>query len=242
MAQPETPKQWEKNVGGSAPVSQQLAPNTYASETALTSPEADVVTKSGSQLQQNESASDSTSPAFLQAATAAPPPEASPNPRSCVTCRRRKVRCNKHHPCSNCIKAKIECVYPSPGRAPRKSKKPRDTELLARLRNLENIVKNLGGPDAINGNPSSLSLKKPTLHQNSAIEQPGNYANTSDAVQQDATIKSEVPDTSEIEENMGKLMVEEGGSQYVSHRFWTTFGKTVRLYLLFPWQPTFYKY
>ncbi|EZF29369.1 hypothetical protein H109_01567 [Trichophyton interdigitale MR816] len=227
MAQPETTKQWEKNVGGSAPGSQQLAPNTYASETALTSPEADVVTKGGSQLQQNESASDSTSPAFPQTVTTAPPPETSPNPRSCVTCRRRKVRCNKHHPCSNCIKAKIECVYPSPGRAPRKSKKPRDTELLARLRTLENIVKNLGGPDAINGNPSSLPLKKTTLHQNSAIEQPENYANTSDAMQQDATIKSEAPDTSEIEENMGKLMVEEGGSQYVSHRFWTSFGKTV---------------
>lgn len=171
MAQPETTKQWEKNVGGSAPGSQQLAPNTYASETALTSPEADVVTKGGSQLQQNESASDSTSPAFPQTVTTAPPPETSPNPRSCVTCRRRKVRCNKHHPCSNCIKAKIECVYPSPGRAPRKSKKPRDTELLARLRTLENIVKNLGGPDAINGNPSSLPLKKTTLHQNSETAQ-----------------------------------------------------------------------
>ncbi|TKA57841.1 hypothetical protein B0A49_11751, partial [Cryomyces minteri] len=66
------------------------------------------------------------------------------NPRSCVTCRKRKVRCDKLHPCNNCSKAHIECVFPSPGRAPRKARKPPDSELLARLRRLEGVVKSLG--------------------------------------------------------------------------------------------------
>lgn len=69
------------------------------------------------------------------------------NPRSCVTCRKRKVKCDKLHPCSNCNRAHIECVFPAPGRAPRKVRKigdGRDKELLERLRRLEGVVKGLG--------------------------------------------------------------------------------------------------
>ena len=69
------------------------------------------------------------------------------NPRSCVTCRKRKVKCDKIHPCTNCNRARIECIYPAPGRAPRKVRKigdGRDKELLERLRRLEGVVKNLG--------------------------------------------------------------------------------------------------
>ncbi|ERS96532.1 hypothetical protein HMPREF1624_06736 [Sporothrix schenckii ATCC 58251] len=40
-------------------------------------------------------------------------------PRSCVTCRQRKVRCDKLSPCSNCRRADIPCVLPSMERPPR---------------------------------------------------------------------------------------------------------------------------
>merc|ERR1712072_515669 len=69
------------------------------------------------------------------------------NPRSCVTCRKRKVKCDRLYPCTNCNKAHIECVFPAPGRAPRKPRKPgdgRDKELLERLRRLEGVVKGMG--------------------------------------------------------------------------------------------------
>src|SRR2546423_9052138 len=67
------------------------------------------------------------------------------NQRSCVTCRRRKVRCDKIHPsCTNCSKAGIECVFPGPGRAKRKTRKPQDAELLARLKKLEGVIQSLG--------------------------------------------------------------------------------------------------
>ncbi|KAJ2897442.1 transcriptional regulatory protein [Zalerion maritima] len=79
------------------------------------------------------------------------------NPRSCVTCRRRKVRCDKQMPCSNCRRAHSACVFPAPGRAPRRPR-PRDpnappkqgstereAELMRRLRKLEGIVEELSG-------------------------------------------------------------------------------------------------
>ncbi|KAI1119272.1 fungal-specific transcription factor domain-containing protein [Nemania sp. NC0429] len=83
-------------------------------------------------------------------------PSAALNPRSCVTCRRRKVRCDKHMPCGNCRKAQIQCVFPAPGRAPRRprAKDPnappkqtseREIELMKRLRKLESIVEDLSG-------------------------------------------------------------------------------------------------
>ncbi|OIW23815.1 hypothetical protein CONLIGDRAFT_657415 [Coniochaeta ligniaria NRRL 30616] len=79
------------------------------------------------------------------------------NPRSCVTCRRRKVRCDKHMPCGNCRRAQISCIFPAPGRAPRRPrpkdpnappKQPsseREMELVKRLRKLEGIVEELSG-------------------------------------------------------------------------------------------------
>ncbi|KAK3299833.1 fungal-specific transcription factor domain-containing protein [Chaetomium fimeti] len=84
-------------------------------------------------------------------------PSAALNPRSCVTCRRRKVRCDKHMPCSNCRRGQIPCIFPAPGRAPRRvrpkdpnapAKQPsseRELELMKRLRKLEGIVEDLSG-------------------------------------------------------------------------------------------------
>lgn len=39
--------------------------------------------------------------------------------RSCLICRRRKVRCDKASPCSNCRRANVACVVPSDDRPPR---------------------------------------------------------------------------------------------------------------------------
>ncbi|CAJ2504431.1 Uu.00g118250.m01.CDS01 [Anthostomella pinea] len=83
-------------------------------------------------------------------------PSSTLNPRSCVTCRKRKVRCDKHMPCGNCRKALIQCVFPAPGRAPRrprpkdpnappKQTSEREIELMKRLRKLEGIVEDLSG-------------------------------------------------------------------------------------------------
>lgn len=107
------------------------------------------------------------------------------NPRSCVTCRKRKVKCDKTHPCSNCNRAHIECVFPSPGRAPRKVRKlgnGKDKELLERLRRLEGVVKGLGvdglaleegegnksSPEGVNGNGATIRRESSGDQLNSA--------------------------------------------------------------------------
>ncbi len=84
-------------------------------------------------------------------------PTAELNPRSCVTCRRRKVRCDKLMPCSNCRRAMVPCIFPAPERAPRRPRRKdlntlkshqsseRELELLKRLRKLEGIVEELSG-------------------------------------------------------------------------------------------------
>ncbi len=71
---------------------------------------------------------------------------------SCVNCRRRKVRCDRRHPCAPCTKNKSECVFPSSGRIPRRGRdasypKPlakKQAELVGRLRRLEAMVGDLG--------------------------------------------------------------------------------------------------
>ncbi|KAH6876714.1 fungal-specific transcription factor domain-containing protein [Thelonectria olida] len=47
--------------------------------------------------------------------------------RSCVTCRRRKVKCDKAVPCANCVRHGVACVFPPPGRSRRKPR-PRAAE------------------------------------------------------------------------------------------------------------------
>ncbi|KAH8734650.1 fungal-specific transcription factor domain-containing protein [Ilyonectria robusta] len=103
------------------------------------------------------------------------------NPRSCVTCRRRKVRCDKQMPCSNCRRAQIPCVFPAPGRAPRqprprdpnappKNSSQREVELVKRLRKLEGIVEELSGQievESAGKGPSSAS--SPDVVHNNAL-------------------------------------------------------------------------
>lgn len=110
------------------------------------------------------------------------------NPRSCVTCRRRKVRCDKHMPCSNCRRAQIPCIFPAPGRAPRRPrpkdpnappKQPsseREMELMKRLRKLEGIVEELSGQievETARNNSSSGNSPEATAHNGGDTHTPG---------------------------------------------------------------------
>ncbi|CAM1507764.1 Fc.00g046120.m01.CDS01 [Cosmosporella sp. VM-42] len=79
------------------------------------------------------------------------------NPRSCVICRKRKVRCDKTMPCANCRRTQFACMFPAPARARRQPRpkdpnalpKPgtseREADLVKRLRKLESVVNELSG-------------------------------------------------------------------------------------------------
>ncbi|KAL4774560.1 hypothetical protein BDW60DRAFT_160403 [Aspergillus nidulans var. acristatus] len=70
-------------------------------------------------------------------------------PKSCLACRKRKVRCDRQLPCTNCSRWSVECIYPSPVRkCPRVRTKPRtrtsnDQALHDRIHTLEAQISGL---------------------------------------------------------------------------------------------------
>ncbi|KAJ5206849.1 Transcription factor [Penicillium cf. griseofulvum] len=172
-----------------------------------------------------------TATAPRQAATEAQ----SSTSRSCVTCRRRKVRCDKRSPCSNCTKAGIDCIFPPPGRAPRKSKRPPDAELLSRLRRLEGVIDHLRGSGNTEAASSSAHVSSPTT--GSSTSRSEHTAPTSipteSPKQADGSVcpfaesdpKKLAPD--KFENEFGRLVIDEGRSRYVSNRLWTSLGDEV---------------
>ncbi|PWY82107.1 hypothetical protein BO70DRAFT_291865 [Aspergillus heteromorphus CBS 117.55] len=105
-----------------------------------------------------------------------PGPEAPKHRLACSLCARRKVKCDKGDPCSNCLKARAECLYDSAA-IHRPRKRAADEELLARLARYEDLMRQhnvdftpyanswvhsgLEGP--IKENPESPQLKYPSL-------------------------------------------------------------------------------
>ncbi|OTB03781.1 hypothetical protein M426DRAFT_23509 [Hypoxylon sp. CI-4A] len=81
---------------------------------------------------------------------------------SCVLCQQRKVRCDKSKPCSNCVKAGVECrvVPPQPPR--RRKKRIPERDLVERLRKYETLLSQNGiefdslGPDVKIVDPGSV--------------------------------------------------------------------------------------
>jgi hypothetical protein len=155
--------------------------------------------------------------------------------RSCVTCRRRKVRCDKKSPCSNCAKAGIDCIFPPPGRAPRKSKRPPDAELLSRLRRLEGVIDHLRGSGNTEGASTSAQAPSPTTGSStsrsehtapaSVPAEPQNQAGGSVCPFAESDPKKLAPD--KFENEFGRLVIDEGRSRYVSNRLWTSLGDEV---------------
>ncbi|CAK41409.1 uncharacterized protein BO96DRAFT_482510 [Aspergillus niger CBS 101883] len=60
--------------------------------------------------------------------------------RSCRRCSQKKIRCDKSQPCASCIKSASECIFPGPGRAQRRKKRPLKAQLVSRLKSLEKEV------------------------------------------------------------------------------------------------------
>ncbi|KAI9773754.1 MAG: hypothetical protein M1835_006104 [Candelina submexicana] len=151
-----------------------------------------------------------------------------PNPRSCTTCRRRKVACNKQRPCANCAKAGIECIFPPPGRAPRRAKKPPDTELLARLRRLEGVVERVGvrvgENEAMTGLVGSHDTTRSASHEES---DEGSGPPLREQEFPSRPTMSIEPKVLDIE--LGRLAMTEGKSRYVSNNFWASLSDEVSL-------------
>ncbi len=61
----------------------------------------------------------------------------------CASCQRRRVKCDRLSPCTNCITHGQECKQPDSRRAPRKPRKPTNASVLERVRQLEHTLEHL---------------------------------------------------------------------------------------------------
>ncbi|KAI1091932.1 fungal-specific transcription factor domain-containing protein [Rostrohypoxylon terebratum] len=152
--------------------------------------------------------------------------------RSCVTCRTRKVRCDKSSPCSNCRRANIPCVFPNLDKPPRWARRleriansakaaqeneqvdPNVSQVMDRLRSLEGLVKELssqleqahasarGSPSASANSPENSGLDRDTGHHPDP--------------------PSSVPHMSNVQSSFGRMVLGDAGqSRYVSSGFWS---------------------
>ena len=142
-----------------------------------------------------------------KATAAAGPALPTAGQRTCVTCRRRKVKCDKLSPCSNCVRGHLACSFPLPVRAPRKPPRkgvaaavsPEHKALVERLRALEGVVQNLSGAD-----------------------KPQGVAGASPGADDDADSRSATPgdhveaaaEAAGLDKGFGRLVIEEGKSTY----------------------------
>ncbi|KAH7482695.1 hypothetical protein FOMA001_g6593 [Fusarium oxysporum f. sp. matthiolae] len=149
------------------------------------------------------------------------------NPRSCVTCRRRRVRCDKTMPCSNCRRAQCDCIYPAPGRAPRHTRlaptgpatgqSEREMDLLGRLRKLEGLVYEMSGQGTASENDMEVSNGESPL----ASEKSKNAKDVVQAATEKVKRESENTDFSKINKQLGRLVLHDGDStpRYVNSGF-----------------------
>ncbi|KAI0483303.1 fungal-specific transcription factor domain-containing protein [Xylariaceae sp. FL0804] len=165
-------------------------------------------------------------------ASSAPAPAAAASSyahiRSCTVCRQRKVKCDRQHPCSNCVRAGSECVYPSgPGRAPKRPRQGVDTKVLDRLAQLESTIRHLQAQNRHqNAGPSSSSAQEADSSSAgddvSPPEMPGNPAAAAAAAGELRTGGG--PPEDSVAKDFGRLMVDDTSSYYVGNRLWADLG------------------
>lgn len=135
--------------------------------------------------------------------------------RSCLVCRSRKIKCDRQKPCSNCVRQGVDCTYPpGPGRAPKNSCKKPNPRILDRLSRIETLVRQLERQ----GNVENVDLT-------SAAPAPG--LNLSEYEKSTQT-RHRVCDAEALnEQQLGRLLIEDSRSCYVSNIFWANLGDQV---------------
>lgn len=212
---------------GDPPTTHESTPNTFS-----TSPVSQSTNGDHPPAKSIRNDTSSSSPSTVTSGPTGPPL----HHRSCVTCRRRKVRCDKRLPCANCSKASIDCVFPNPGRAPRKTRKPPDTELLARVRRLEGVVQSLGKDVDGEGGVEEKKLDAKTEAQPPhMIVDGGDKGNPKDdKCRTSGVCPKKGINTKTLEKDFGRLVIEEGKSRYVSNSFWASLSDEVRVMVFIP--------
>ncbi|KAI1098360.1 putative C6 transcription factor [Jackrogersella minutella] len=130
---------------------------------------------------------------------------------SCLICRQRKVKCDRHTPCSNCVKAEKQCSFIPPVRGKRKRTRPRREGLHARLKRYEDLLKSFGAnvePSEELDDSDSETASRPDVE----MDRNGEPQNKSQR------------DPFGLEESKPKLITKEGTSSYFESAPWSNLG------------------
>ncbi|KAJ5095667.1 fungal-specific transcription factor domain-containing protein [Penicillium alfredii] len=145
---------------------------------------------------------------------AGPGREPGPSARSCHTCNRKKIRCSKTQPCEACLKLGVECVFPGPGRAPRRRKRPLKAELVSRLKHLEEEIQDLGDRSHATELPSRETGEPVASH----------------VPENDEVANLDLPPVPErhTHSGRGRLIIGRRSSRYVTHEALVSLGDQVK--------------
>lgn len=148
-------------------------------------------------------------------------------PRNCVSCKERKVRCDRRRPCFNCTKAGRECVFPTTGRILRQPQRMRrepmvrsekETDLMDRIRRLENVVTTLRGGSQTEQDEDFTNSE---ISVSDDIEQGEAMASSSAIWRHHYTPSNDSPD-------VGVMVDKEQGRLYVGDGLWADIQQEVR--------------
>ncbi|KAG0134197.1 hypothetical protein HOY82DRAFT_554325 [Tuber indicum] len=133
-------------------------------------------------------------------------------PRSCTSCRARKIRCDKVKPsCHACLRNRLSCEYPTATR--RAAPRPRrDAVLMQRLVKLEAIIGELSGVGGGSAVGELGGARSESDTRGRSLEAWGSQGGSRDTTRE----------SGEVEAELGKLFVSEGKSRYIGPKFWAS--------------------
>jgi hypothetical protein len=160
-----------------------------------------------------------------------PSPPGHQEPRvSCMTCKKRKVKCDKNFPCANCARRQIDCVYLTAGK--RRTRGPgkhrageRIEQMTNRVAQLEQALgklqsKNIG-EDQFCGPDNHREVSEPM-----SVEEHGSQGG-----RRTKSKTAGIGDGEEdgINSSASRLLVKGGKTQYIRNKFWATINNEVRV-------------
>lgn len=140
---------------------------------------------------------------------------------SCVTCARRKVKCDKLNPCSTCSQSQIACTYRDPVPSQRHRKRVTQRDLLSKIQELETLLHSNRIPFEGLDNSWISSQWEEQLAQS-----PQTQAGSSE------TARTTDVSQTRFAEDLGQTTSNSFDEQAVSARLWLELPETVRMLFL----------
>ncbi|EED13411.1 C6 transcription factor, putative [Talaromyces stipitatus ATCC 10500] len=144
-------------------------------------------------------------------------------PLSCAPCRQRKLKCNRSHPCENCVKRgdAASCTYAQPGSRKKSSANQSSStspdDMQNRIDRLENLVLSLMTNGSQAAGPAAAAA---ALSGHDSVGSGQNYQDVE--IDEDVDGQNEESDTEAVTKSFGIMKVDNNKSMYISEAHWAS--------------------